>query len=132
MMPMGVSKKSNSGTTPNSSVNCDPLTIVCRKGRMHRVHRVLEHLQVVAGIVVTLAGNQAVPLPFPAVGYRKLRHLLRRAHVGKDRSAELVHRVRSMAQTVLERRPRRLARRLQDGPVHVEKPAVVATADAPL
>ena len=66
-----------------------------------RVHGVLQNLQPVAGVVVLLAGNHAVPFPFVGVEQRERRHLVRRAHVGEYGAIVFMGRVGAVAQAVL-------------------------------
>ena len=98
---------------------------------MERVHRVLGHLEPVAGVVDEVrheldAGQRE------GVEHRKLGGELRRAEAGEDQSGELPRGVGAVAELAGDGAVLRLPRRLQNGAVHVEQPAVVAAADAAL
>src|SRR5581483_12087003 len=60
------------------------------------------------------------------------RLLVRRPHVGEHHSLVLERRVGAVAEAILEGAVRWLARRVEDSPIDVEVPAVIAALDAPL
>ena len=98
---------------------------------MERVHRVLGHLQPVAGVVDEV-GHELDAGERKSVEHRELGHELRGAEVGEDESGELPNGIGAVAELAGDGAFGRLGGRLQDGAVHVEQPAVVAAADAAL
>src|SRR5262249_5591009 len=99
---------------------------------MDRVHTVVFYLQPIAVQGVAWARTDPVPWHLEHVEDGKFRVLIGRPHVGKDQATILVRRVSAMEDAVLEGALGRLAGGFQDRAVHVEQPAVVAAADAPL
>ena len=99
---------------------------------MDRIGPVLVRLQPIAR-VVDLVGHQAVALGVDqAVEDRKFRDLFRRTQIGEYEPGMFAGRVGAVAELVFDPAARRLARRLQDRPVHIVMPAVIAAADAAL
>ena len=101
------------------------------KYRVHRVHHVLVQLQPVARMPER-EGDQAVVGLLVGVEVRERRNAPRRSQVREDETAELSCRVRALRDGVPDRALVRLARGLEDHPVDVEQPAVVAAADPAL
>ena len=97
---------------------------------VERVDRVLALLQPVAGRMDRI-GHEIVARHLHAIEDREIRLDLGRAHVSKDQSLELVHRVGALADLMPDV-TFRLAGRLEDGAVSVEVPAVIAADDAVL
>ena len=98
---------------------------------VERVHRVLGHLQPVAGVVDEV-GHELDAREREGVEHRELGHVLRGAEVGEDESGELPNGIGAVAKLAGDGTLGRLAGRLENGAVHVEQPAVVAAADAAL
>ena len=129
---MGVSKNERVGSAVYCSLNCSSLPRACRKQVWIGIGPVLVRLQPVAR-VVDLVGQQPVALRIdPAVVDRKIRHLLGRAHIGEDEAGIFAGRIGAVAELVPDPAARRFARRVQDRPVHVVVPAVIAAAYATL
>ena len=99
--------------------------------RVHRVHHVLVQLQPVARMPER-ERDQAVVGLLVGVEVRERGDVLGRPHVGEDEAGELARRIRALGDGVPDGAPGRLARRLEDHPVHVEQPSVVAAADPAL
>ena len=99
--------------------------------RVHRVHHVLVQLQPVARMPER-EGNQAVVGLLVGIEVRERRDVPGRSHVGEDEAGELARRVRPLRDGVSDGALGRLAGGLEDHPVDVEQPAVVAAAEPPL
>ena len=97
---------------------------------VHRIHGVLLHLDPIARQNVATPWRELVVVKLEGIVDRKRRLHVGRAHIGENQSFEFLDRVGAVPQPVLERAVGRLARRLQDLPVHVEHPAVIAAHDA--
>ena len=106
-----------------------------QEGSVGWVHAVLFDLQPVAGHVVLAAGDRRVAIAGMTLFYQRVvqwegRLLGRGPHVGKDQPLVLQGRVSPVAQPVLEGAVGRLAGGLEDAPVHIHQPAMVAAAYA--
>ena len=98
---------------------------------MKRVHGVLALLQPVAGRVDRVR-DEVVVLDEHRVEVRELGHPLRIAQVCEHEPLQLDGRIGPLEDLAPDGASGRLARRLQDGAVDVEVPAVVAAPDAAL
>ena len=99
--------------------------------RVHRIHHVLVQLQPVARMPEG-EGNQAVVGLIVGVEVRERGDGPRRSHVREDETGELAGRVRPLGDGVPDGALGRLTGSLEDHPVHVEQPAVVAAANPAL
>ena len=100
------------------------------EGQMRWVHAIFLHLQPVARPDIARAGRQLVAGQVKGVEEGEVRRLLWRSHIGEHQPTILPHRIGAVAQSILQRAVRRFARRLEDRPVTVEEPAVIAASDA--
>jgi len=103
-----------------------------QEGRVHRIHRVVLHLEPVARQEELRGRVQLETRHGKRVVHREHGRHPGRPHVGEDQAAELVRGVRAVAQPLPQRALGGLARRLEKAAVHVEDPAVIAAADAAL
>src|SRR5262249_29721223 len=96
------------------------------------VHGIFEDLEPIARIEVFAARDESIARATEAVVERKGWPLLWRTHVREHDAVVLVDRIGAVAEPILERARRWLARSFEDRAVHVEEPAVVAAADSSL
>ena len=99
---------------------------------MHRVHGVFHNLEPVAGVVVALAGDEAVAFAFPTVADGEGGDVFGRPHISENGAAEFVGGIGAVAEAVFKGGAGGFARGFEDGAVDVEQPAVVAATDAAL
>ena len=98
---------------------------------MHRVHHVLVQLQPVAGMPER-ERDQAIVGLLVGVEVRERGDGPRRSHVREDETGELAGRVGALRGRVPDGALGRLTGSLEDRPVDVEQPAVVAAANPAL
>jgi hypothetical protein len=97
-----------------------------------RIAAVLDNLHPVAWQVHAEGHWRVVLRMVGTVVGREGGLLLDRPHVGEQQSAPLVDLVGALAEVLLDAAGRRLGRRVKNGAVDIEMPAVVAAADAAL
>ena len=101
---------------------------------MDRIHRVLLNLQPVAfgnGAAADVpVGGQDRIFPFEDVVLGKFRHAVGRPHIGENQTAEFVRRVPGLPDIVLAFAVGWLSGLLKATAFEVEKPAVIAAANA--
>ena len=81
---------------------------------MGRIHGVFHDLQPVARIEIFLARDEPVARPDEAIVHRERRLLVGRTQIGEDDAVMLAGRIGAVAQPVLQRAVRRLARGFED------------------
>ena len=87
---------------------------------MNGVHSIFEDLQPVTWIMVLAAGDKSMARPAEAIVLGKGWLLLRRSHIREHNPIVFVRRVGGVAEPVFQRARRRLARRFENRPIHIE------------
>jgi hypothetical protein len=98
------------------------------KRRMGGIHGIFHDLQPVARVEVFPPRHKSIAGPDKAVIHREKRLPVGWTHLGKDDAAVFMGGIGPVIQPVFQGTVRRLAWRLEDGPVHRELPAMVAAS----